>query len=184
MIWEALEKGISIVSAHTNLDVVEGGINDILADLFGLQDVEALENKNDLGINGVGLGRIGHLPTPLKLPQMIEKVKDVLGTERIRVVGHKDREIARLAVVGGAGGEMVPMAAKKGADLLLTGDVRHHEALEAENLGLALIDAGHFHTEKAALVPFAERLKHVFMKRNMDVVVEVYKDETGPTRYE
>ncbi len=107
-----------------------------------------------------------------------------MGTERIRVVGHKDREIARLAVVGGAGGEMVPMAAKKGADLLLTGDVRHHEALEAENLGLALIDAGHFHTEKAALVPFAERLKHVFMKRNMDVVVEVYKDETGPTRYE
>jgi putative NIF3 family GTP cyclohydrolase 1 type 2 len=115
---------------------------------------------------------------------MIKKIKEVLGTETIRVVGHKNRKIARVAVVGGAGGEMVPMAAKKGADLLLTGDVRHHEALEAESLGLALIDAGHFHTEKAALRPFADRLKHAFKKRNMEVVVEVYKDETGPTRYE
>ena len=184
VISEALEKGISIVSAHTNLDVVQGGINDILADLFVLQDVEVLENRNDLGINGAGLGRIGQLPTPLKLPQMIEKVKEVLGTERIKVVGHKNRKIARVAVVGGAGGEMVPTAAKKGADLLLTGDVRHHEALEAESLGLALIDAGHFHTEKAALGPFADRLRHDFMKRNMEVVVEFYKDETGPTRYE
>ena len=184
VISEALEKGIAIVSAHTNLDVVQGGINDILADLFGLQNSEVLEIRNDLGINGAGLGRIGHLPTPIKLPQVIKRVKEVLGTERIRVFGHKNRKIARVAVVGGAGGEMVPTAAKKGADLLLTGDVRHHEALEAERLGLALIDAGHFHTEKAALGPFAESLRRAFMKRNMEVVVEVYRDETGPTRFE
>ena len=184
VISEALGMGISIVSAHTNLDVVQGGINDILADLFGLQDVEVLEDRNDLGIQGAGLGRIGRLPSPLTLPHMIKKVKEALGTERIKVAGRKNREIARVAVVGGAGGEMVSTAARKGADLLLTGDVRHHEALQAESLGLALIDAGHFHTERAALEPFADRLRHAFTKRNMEVDVEVYGDETGPTRYE
>lgn len=184
VISEALEKRISIVSAHTNLDVVQGGINDILADLFGLQDVEVLENRNDLGIEGAGLGRIGHLPAPLKLGQMTKKVKEVLGTERLKVVGQKNRKIRRVAVVGGAGGATVSTASKKGADLLITGDVRHHEALEAETLGLALIDAGHFHTEKAALGAFGDRLKDAFMKRNMDVVVEVYKDEVDPARYE
>jgi dinuclear metal center YbgI/SA1388 family protein len=184
IISEALGKGISIVSAHTNLDVALGGINDILAGLFGLQDVEVLEKRNDLGIDGAGLGRIGNLPTPLKLSQMTKKVKEVLGTERIEVVGQKNRKIGRIAVVGGAGGAMVSMASKKGADLLLTGDVRHHEALEAKGLGLALMDAGHFHTEKAALGPFADRLKDAFTKRNMEVLVEVFKDEVAPTRYE
>lgn len=184
VISEALDKGISIVSAHTNLDVVQGGINDILAHLFGLQDVEVLEDRNDLGIEGVGLGRIGNLPASLKLGQMTKKVKRILGTERVKVVGQRDRKIGRVAVVGGAGGAAVSMAAKKGAKLLITGDVRHHEAIQAESLGLALIDAGHFYTEKAALGPFGDRLKDAFMKRNMDVVVEVYKDEVGPIRYE
>ncbi|UCB47965.1 MAG: Nif3-like dinuclear metal center hexameric protein [Deltaproteobacteria bacterium] len=184
VIAEALEKRISIVSAHTNLDVVQGGINDILADLFGLQGVEVLEDRNDLGIEGAGLGRIGNLPAPLKLGQMTKKVKEIFGMERVRVVGQKNRRIGRVAVVGGAGGGLVSMASKKGADLLITGDVRHHEALEAERSGLALIDAGHFHTEKAALRPFGDHLKEAFMKRKMEVVVEVYKDEVGPTRYE
>ena len=184
VISEALDKGISIVSAHTNLDMVQGGINDILADLLGLQDVEVLEDRRDLGIEGVGLGRIGNLPRPLNLGQMTKKVKEIFSLERVKVVGQKNRRIGRVAVVGGAGGATVSMASRKGAKLLITGDVRHHEALEAESLGVALIDAGHFHTEKAALGPFGERLKDAFMKRNMEVVVEVYKDEVGPTRYE
>ncbi len=184
VISEALHKRISIVSAHTNLDVVQGGINDILADLFGLQGVEVLDTKNDLGIEGAGLGRIGSLPSPLKLAQMAKKVKEVLGTERVKVVGQKNKRIGRVALVGGAGGSMVSLASKKGADLLVTGDVRHHEALEAESLGLALVDAGHFYTEKAALGPFGNRLRKAFIKRNMKVLVEVYRDERGPTRYE
>ena len=100
------------------------------------------------------------------------------------MVGQKNRRIGRVALVGGAGGAMVSMASKKGADLLITGDVRHHEALEAASLGLALVDAGHFYTEKAALGPFGDYLKGIFMKRNMEVLVEVFKDERGPTRYE
>jgi len=115
---------------------------------------------------------------------MAKKVKEVLGTERVKVVGQKNKRIGRVALVGGAGGSMVSLASKKGADLLVTGDVRHHEALEAGSLGLALVDAGHFCTEKAALGPFGDRLRKAFIKRNMKVLVEVYRDERGPTRYE
>jgi dinuclear metal center YbgI/SA1388 family protein len=184
VISEALDKGVSIVSAHTNLDVVQGGINDILADLFGLQGVEVLDTRNDLGVEGAGLGRIGSLSTPRKLSQMTKNVKELLGTERVKVVGQKNRRIGRVALVGGAGGSMVSLASRKGADLLVTGDVRHHEALEAESLGLALVDAGHFCTEKAALGPFGDRLGKALTKRNMTVLVEVYRDEKGPERYE
>lgn len=184
VIFEALENGLSIVAAHTSLDVVQNGINDILADIFGLQDAEALEKISDLEVDGAGLGRIGDLPDPMRLSKITERVKAIFGAERIGVVGRKDRRIRRVAVVGGAGGRMVSVASKKGADLLVTGDVRHHEALEAETLGLALIDAGHFRTEKSALRLFAERLKDIFIRRDMHVIVEIYDDEKGPMRYE
>jgi putative NIF3 family GTP cyclohydrolase 1 type 2 len=114
---------------------------------------------------------------------MIEIVKKVLGTGSVMVVGHDDIEIRRVAVVGGSGGGMVPMASAKGASLLITGDVGHHETLEAETLGLALIDAGHFHTERAALRPFADHFKEKLKERAWDVIVEVYEDEKCPMRY-
>jgi putative NIF3 family GTP cyclohydrolase 1 type 2 len=115
---------------------------------------------------------------------MTRRVKEVLGTERVKVVGQENRKISRVALVGGAGAALVSLASKKGADLLITGDIRHHEALEAESLGLALVDGGHFYTEKAALGPFGDRLKAAFAERNMEVLVEVYKDEKCPARYE
>ena len=78
---------------------------------------------------------------------------------------------------------MVSVASEKGADLFVTGDVRHDEALEAERLGLALIDAGHFQTEKAALGPFADLIRDAFEERHMEVSVEVYIEERAPMEY-
>ena len=184
VIFTALKKGISIISAHTNLDVAEGGINDILTNLFNLQDVEVLKKREALDIKGAGLGRIGYLPKPMRLSTMTETVKAVLGTERVKVVGHRNMKIRRVAVVGGSGGEMVSIASNKRADLLITGDVSHHEALEAENLGMALIDGGHFYTEKAALRPFMDRLKAALTKQDWDVTVDLYDNETCPMRFE
>lgn len=182
VIFEAIERGISIVAAHTNLDAARGGINDGLADLFGLQEVEVLEKRSDLAEGG--LGRIGDLPEPVRLSEMTKRIKVILGAEKIRVVGRKGRRIERVAVVGGAGGGMVALALKRGAQLLITGEVRHHEALEAEALGLVLIDAGHFQTEKSALKPFVNHLRNRFLEQNMDVIVEVNDTEKSPMRYE
>jgi len=123
-IFEAVKRDISIVSAHTNLDVARGGINDMLAKKFNLKKVETLQKRNNVGINqGFGLGRIGDLPSSVSLSKMILKVKDILSADYLRIVGREDMEIKRIAIVGGAGGNLVPLAFSSGADLLVTGEV-------------------------------------------------------------
>ena len=180
VILESAKSGISIVSAHTNPDVSQGGINDILSELFGLQHVEVIKKTDDA--EGAGLGRIGDLPRPADLSVVVKDVKRTLGTEKLRIVGRGDARICRLAIVGGSGGSLVPLASKLGADLLLTGDVSHHHALEAGSLGIALIDGGHFRMEKKAFEIFAERLKDMVTAQGWEITVEMDKDETNPMR--
>lgn len=178
VITEAVKSSVSVIAAHTNLDKARGGINDILADLLELQHVEVLEKKDEAAY--AGLGRIGDLPAAVRISVLVEKVKRVFGAERLNVVGREDKEVERLAVVGGSGGSLVSLAHKKGADLLLTGELGHHHALEAESLGIALIDAGHFHTEKTALGVFAERFRAMATDWGWNVAIEIDEDETDP----
>ena len=178
VVAEAAKRGVSIVAAHTNLDAAQGGINDILADLVGLRNVEVLKNADEM--DGVGLGRIGYLPGPAGLSAVARDVKKVLGTQNIKVVGQSDALIHRLAVVGGSGGSLLSLAYEKGADLLLTGDVGHHVALEAKSLGMALIDGGHFHTEKVAFRVFVKNLNKILKAKGWEVAFEIDKNETDP----
>ena len=182
VIVEAVKSRVSVIAAHTNLDMAKGGINDILAELLELETVEVLEVKDEAEY--AGLGRIGDLPASVRLSVLVEKVKRVFGTEQVKVVGREDEQVRRLAVVGGSGGSLVSLAFQKGADLLLTGDIGHHHALEAESLGIALIDAGHFHTEKTAFGVFAERLRAMVTESGWKVAVEVDEDETDPMGYD
>jgi dinuclear metal center YbgI/SA1388 family protein len=179
VIFEAVRNKISIVAAHTNLDVAKGGMNDILADMMELQEVEVLRKTNEDN-DGVGLGRIGDLNEPTNLLGVVSNVKRILGAEKVRLVGEEDAMVRRLAVVAGSGGSLVPLAFQKGADLLLTGDVSHHHALEAEALGIALIDSGHFHTEKATFSNFTCRLEEKILAKGWEVTVEVDDNETNP----
>lgn len=183
VIFEAMRTGTAIVAAHTNLDRTRGGINDMLAQLFNLQHVTALEKSIDPDDQVAGLGRMGLIPQAKRLDEMVEIVKEKLGLQTIGFVGRGDRSIHRIAVVGGSGGGFVSRAAAAGVDLLITGDLGHHHALEAENLGLALIDGGHFHTEKAALSLFADRFKGMLSKRNWEADVEFFKAEPCPMGY-
>ena len=178
VIFEAVRNEISVVTAHTNLDVAKGGMNDILANMMELQQVEVLRNANE--DNKVGLGRIGALIEPTKLSGVVNKVKRILDAEKVRLVGQGDAMIHRLAVVTGSGGRFVPLAFQKGADLLLTGVVSHHHALEAESLGIALIDSGHFYIEKATFKNFAWRLQEMLFVNDWEVTVEVDYNETNP----
>ncbi len=181
VIAEALKTNIAVLAAHTNLDVARGGINDILADLFELQDVEILETT--AGQEDSGLGRLGNLAKPLALSDLIERAKQVLDVQEVGVVASGDSKVKRIAVVGGSGGEMVPLSAKKGADLLITGDISHHAARQAADLGIALLDGGHFSTEKAALRLFADRFSAKLKELGWQVLVETYQNEEAPMPY-
>jgi dinuclear metal center YbgI/SA1388 family protein len=175
---EAVREGIAIVAAHTNLDSAPDGINDILARLLGLTDVEVLKPVED----GAGLGRIGNLSNPVSLSAVAHAVRKVLGEGDMRVVGERDRLIRRIAVVGGSGGSLVSLACEKGADLLVTGDVGHHVALEAETLGIALIDGGHFHSEKVAFQVFARNLETLLSSKGWKIEIETDEGEGNPLR--
>ena len=181
VIFQAMKNEISVVAAHTNLDVAKGGMNDILAHMLELQHIEVLSKTDE--DKGVGLGRIGNLPEPTEFSFVVNNIKRALSIERLRVVDHGDRMVRRLAVVAGSGGNLVPLASEKGADLLLTGDVSHHHALEAESLGIALIDGGHFHTEKAAFRNFAGHLMEELTGKGWEVTVVVYEEEASPIYY-
>ena len=99
---------------------------------------------------GVGLGRIGQLPEPRRLADFVQHVAEVLPTtgSGVRFTGDPDAIVRTIAVCGGAGGSTIPDAGRAGADVLVTGDLRHHVALdEVVGGGPALVDAGHFATE-------------------------------------
>jgi hypothetical protein len=106
-----------------------------------------------------GHGRIGRLPQPVSLADLVEQLKARLDTPHLRVVGDLQRQIATVAVGAGAGSDLIGAAARRGADVLVTGDVRYHEAQDALDLGLALVDVGHYNSEAIVIRPLAAYLR-------------------------
>lgn len=183
VLFEAIRSDIAVVCAHTNLDAAEGGVNDVLAGLFDLQDTAVLEEAEDPP--GAGLGRIGALASPMALSELVSRTRSRLGAPFVGVVGSPDRMVQRVALVGGSGGGLIATAARKGADVLITGDVGHHDALSARTLGISVIDAGHFYTEKAAMRGFRDRLTSRLQAAGLAAVeVELYDEEASPIRHD
>jgi dinuclear metal center YbgI/SA1388 family protein len=149
--------GISAVCMHTNLDAAEGGVNDVLAGLFGMRDAQPFAG---------GCGRVGTID-PIPVPALAARCKSVLGAhivaptqgEAVQVkYADTGREVRRLAVISGSGGSLFEDALAQGADCLLTGEASHHHACDAKRLGLSLIAAGHYATEFPVVARVAERL--------------------------
>ncbi|MFO7785253.1 MAG: Nif3-like dinuclear metal center hexameric protein [Thermodesulfobacteriota bacterium] len=184
VLYEAVLHRIAVASAHTNLDAARGGVNDLLAGLLGLKEIEVLDVRDD-PCSGEGIGRLGLLSAPIPLSDLVVHAKRVFGTPTVGVVGRAERIISSAAVVGGSGGGLVAIAAKKGADVLITGDIGHHDALNALSHGLAVIDAGHFHTEKAAMSGFRDAVKTCLESAGYGAIeVDVFRGESPPMRHQ
>ena len=158
------ERNIAAVCAHTNLDAVQGGVNDALARAVGLTGIEMLAAD---GVDGegrpYGIGRIGALPegdSP-SLPEYAQRVKQALRANGVRFVD-AGVPVRRVAVGGGACGDMAKDALEKGCDTFLTSDLKYHEFLDARAMGLNLIDAGHYPTENVVCPVLAEALARAF----------------------
>lgn len=158
------EKGIAVYSAHTNLDCVSSGVNDVLAKKLHLDSVDVLDSDN-------GLGRIGIVPA-CSLHELAAMVKKVLRADYV-AVGDAGKQVHKVAVCGGAGSDLISLALLCGADTLVTGDIKYHEAQKAVFSGLNVIDAGHQPTELPVMDDLADRLSQRFAQRNMNVVVNV-----------
>lgn len=144
---KAIDSGIAVYSAHTNLDKVAGGLNDALARLFGLLETTVLGSVTEAG--SAGMGRIGRLPEPVAFNEFIDLCRREISYE-LRIIGDIET-VSRVAVCGGSGAALIGDARDGGADVFVTGDVKYHDAQRARECGLSVVDAGHDGTERAGL---------------------------------
>lgn len=285
IIQMAMTHHLAIYSAHTNLDSVSGGVNDVLADRIGLKDRTVLVRRSgemgklvvfvpfshvkivldalsDLGAGRIGnyagcsfrceghgtflpepgaaptvgdvgsrstvqesrievliplsdarrilaglkavhpyetmacdiyplsgddpengLGRVGSLPGPVLLGDLALRLKTELGLSTVKIVGPADKPVQRVAVCSGSGGSLLNAAISSGADVYISGDLGYHTAQDAQQAGMALIDAGHFSSERLIVDVLATVLQTAAAKEGLEVTVTPAKMEADPFHY-
>ena len=170
--------GIAAVNAHTNLDCAPGGVNDVLAQTLGLTDIQVADPMGtDEEGREYGLLRTGYVEEQ-PLSRFLALVKEKLAAPGLRYVDG-GRPVHKVAVGGGACGDEYHTALAAGCDTLVTADVKYNQFRDAYDLGLNLIDAGHFHTENPVVAVLAEKLRSQFP----EITVEVSKTHRDCMRY-
>ena len=156
-----IENHIAHINAHTNLDCAPGGVNDVLAQTLGLTDIVI---PYPVGKNSdeqeYGLLRMGNI-TEQPMEQFLSHVKSALGCPGLKYIS-SGKSVRKVCVGGGGCGGELKAAAKAGCDTFITSDLRYNMFRDAYDLGINLIDAGHFHTENPICAVLAEKLQAAF----------------------
>ena len=156
-----MEHGIAAINAHTNLDMAPGGINEVLAQRLALVNIRVADpSGTDAEGREWGLIRMGEVPEQ-PLESFLNRVKTLLGCECLRYV-NSGKAVKKVCVGGGSCGGFVSEAAKLGCDTFVTADVKYNQFWDAAELGVNLIDAGHFPTENPVCAVLAEKLRAAF----------------------
>lgn len=161
--------GIAGICMHTNMDCAEAGVNDLLAASLGLTDVESMGAGED-----GNLGRVGNLPREMTLADFAQHVKLSLDAGGVRVADG-GKPVRRVAVGGGACGKLMDYAVAKGADTFVIGDCSYDLMMRAHDIGLNLLDAGHFPTENPVARGFRDLIAAQFPDIKV-VVSDVHAD--------
>ena len=140
-----IQSDISYYAMHTNYDVL--GMAELAAGILDLKDPEVLDVTMERNGKEEGIGRVGKLAEPVTLGEYGRYVKHKLELGSVKIFGDLDRIVSVAAVSPGSGKSEIGAALQKGADVIVTGDIGHHEGLDAVAQGLAVIDAGHYGTE-------------------------------------
>lgn len=149
---ELIKGDISVMSFHTRLDAVEGGVNDTLCSILGLSKIIPFGEEE--------IGRIGELPEKMSLSEFSQKVKDILGAPALLVADGK-REVKHVAVLGGEGGDDIAAARAMEVDTYLSGRLGYHNMTDAPEKRINLIEAGHFYTEFPVCFTLEKMLKEI-----------------------
>ena len=173
LLQKLLANDIPVIAAHTNLDITDGGVNDVLAERIGLQSLKPFVITD----TGDSLGRVGETEVPLSLREFAEEVRERLGADHVRLVrpfDEKEKPIRKVALCSGSGAEFIDKAVFAGANVYVTGDVKYHDAQKAVQQGINVIDAGHFATEFPVVKVLADYLRQESreMKKTLEVVTD------------
>lgn len=170
-ILNLIQADISYYAMHTNFDIAPGCMADLAAEYLQLEIVEPLEVTGICDESSYGIGKIGKLKQPMTLEELSEWTKKQFGLPFVTVFGLKElREpMSRIAVSPGSGGSMVKYAKKAGVQALITGDIGHHEGIDAVAEGLGIIDGGHYGLEHI-FIPFMETKLRQLCDENVQII--------------
>lgn len=163
-IMRLIQNGTACFAMHTNFDI--SCMGEEASDRLGMKDAQVLQYTNETQ----GFGRVGDLDAPMKVFELCDLVKDRFDLEYVKVFGDLQSEVKRAAIMPGSGASAIEDAIKAGAQVLITGDIDHHEGIDSVEKGLIIIDAGHFGLEKI----FIDYMKD-YIERNTDDI-EVFTD--------
>ena len=177
LVAAAVAAGLAIYSPHTALDAAAGGTNELLAARLGLRQLRPL--RPAVASSSLGVGRLGYLPAPLLRAALAGHVRAALALPQVLLAGPESGELQCLAVCAGSGGDLIDAALAAGAEALVTGELRHHDALRAAARGLSVVCTLHSHSERLALAPLAASLQ----ARAAGLVVMCAAADVDPFRF-
>ncbi|MBQ9736882.1 MAG: Nif3-like dinuclear metal center hexameric protein [Clostridia bacterium] len=145
-----IKNNISVFCMHTCFDIADGGMNDLLAAKLGLESVRKFTLDECIDENGQpldGIGRVGALALPKTLADFMLHIKEVLGSAALKYSGNPNEIVQTVAICAGSGGSEMYAAYHSGAEVYVTSDLKHDHGRVASEIGLNVVDAGHFETE-------------------------------------
>jgi dinuclear metal center YbgI/SA1388 family protein len=192
IIQMAAHHQLAIFSAHTNLDIVRDGVNDVLALRLGLQHLsilqpvqaggrskEAISPPTDIETEH-GIGRIGSLAKASSLKSLVSMVKKKLKLDFVKVAGDLEMNVARVAICSGSGSSLMQAFIASDAQVFISGDIHYHDARDAESTNRGIIDIGHFPSEYLMVEALAHQLEKILAREGINTKVEPCNLETDP----
>ncbi|HJH08096.1 MAG TPA: Nif3-like dinuclear metal center hexameric protein [Fusobacterium ulcerans] len=165
-IIKLIEKGLNLYSIHTNLDSSKDGLNDYILELLEVKKYKIIDiNAND---ETAGIGRMYTLEEKITILEYADFIKTKMKIKNVRVISNDLKsKVKKIALINGSGMSYWRKVKSLGADLFITGDISYHDALDAKESGLHLIDIGHFESENC----FSELLKKNLEEIGLEVLI-------------
>lgn len=155
IIKDLIKNDITVFAMHTNLDIGKGGVNDNLAKLLELRDISNLDTNNENP-----MARFGYT-NEITAYDFSKFIKEKLNCKGLILYGDKDKKIKKVALCGGAGSDFINDAIKKDCDLIVTSDVKYHEAID-NCKKINIVDPGHFASENHIIYMIKDLLEKNF----------------------
>ena len=170
LIMDIIKNDIVVYSGHTNFDLIADGVSYQLAKVLGLRLESVLKNTSNTD-EKIGYGIVGRVDK-IKLQDYASLIKEKLNLQGLVAYGDLEGDIEKVGLCGGSGGDLIVDASQKKVDLYITGDIKYHDSQLAQDLGLSLLDIGHFHSEKYILRKIKELLLGEFKNLEIEIIEE------------
>ena len=157
-IIKLIKNNISVFSYHTSMDVADDGVNDTLFEKLDLKNKSILTYEEEKP-----MGLIGEFERELTLTDLDKLLKEKLQVCKIKFYGREDRNIKKVAILGGSGSDFISQAKEVGVDAYITSDIKYHDGQRAYEDDLILVDVGHFYSERIILPKIKKKLQENFM---------------------